>query len=139
MSKFAGLIVRTFDAIYLNAEINSQYHATLQVVARKLKDNSNFTREQYYWCVLDSFFGLDVPPSCRLPSFYVLRLFHREYLCETYSLYYSDRCTCVDCSKVELVGVQEEIVIEEEDDDTDSEIDTLEYVETLDDDEWARV
>ena len=103
VSKFAGLIVRTFDAIYLNAEINSQYHATLKVVARKIKEMPNFTREDYYWSILDSFFGLDVSPSCRLPSFYVLRLFHREYLCETYSLYYSDRCNCVDCTKVEEV------------------------------------
>ena len=122
--KFAGLIVRTFDAIYLNAEINSQYHATLQVVARKIKENPNFTREDYYWSVLDSFFGLDIPPSCRLPSFYVLRLFHREYLCETYSLYYSDRCTCVDCNKSEVVLKEEE---EEEEEESDSEIETLDY------------
>merc|ERR1711872_149029 len=47
--KFAGLIVRTFDAIYLNAEINAQYHATFQVVARKITENPNFTRGEYYW------------------------------------------------------------------------------------------
>ena len=122
--KFAGLIVRTFDAIYLNAEINAQYHATLQVVARKITENPNFTREEYYWNVLDSFFGLDVSPSCRLPSYYVLRIFHREYLCEPYSLYYTDRCTCVDCKRVEEV---------EEDSDSDSEIETLDYGSDNDD------
>ena len=127
VSRFAGLIVRTFDAIYLNAEINSQYHATLQVVARKIEENPNFTREDYYWSVLDSFFGLDVPPRCRLPSFNVLRLFHREYLCETYSLYYSDRCKCVECSKVQ-VEEEEEIVEEEEEDEEEfSDIEILDY------------
>lgn len=116
--KFAGLIVRTFDAIYLNAEINAQYHATFQVVARKITENPNFTREEYYWCVLDCFYGLDVPLSMRLPSYYVLRIFHKEYLCETYSIYYSDSCTCVDCKRVEEVEV---------DSDSDSEIETLDY------------
>ena len=133
--RFALLIVTTYDSIYLNAEINSQYHATLQVVARKIKEMPNFTREDYYWAVLDSFYGLDVPPTCKLPSFYVLRLFHKEYLCEPYSLYYSDRCTCVECGKAGQTQVQEEIVEEEEElveDDTDSEIDTLEYGSDID-------
>ena len=53
VTRFAALIVRTYDAIHLNTEINSQYHATLQVTARKIKQMPNFTREDYYRCVLD--------------------------------------------------------------------------------------
>ena len=140
VTRFAALIVRTYDAIHLNAEINSQYHATLQVTARKIELMPNFTREDYYWCVLDSFFGLDVPNKSKLPSFYVLRLFHRDYLCETYSLYYSERCKCVECGKAGLLQAQRENVEEEEEeeeqeqqeDGTDSEIETLEYGSDID-------
>ena len=142
VTRFAALIVRTYDAIHLNAEINSQYHATLQVTARKIEQMPDFTREDYYWCVLDSFFGLDVPTSSKLPSFYVLRLFHRDYLCETYSLYYSERCKCVECGKAGLLQAQRENVEEEEEeeeeqeqeeeDGTDSEIETLEYGSDID-------
>ena len=141
VTRFAALIVRTYDAIHLNTEINSQYHATLQVTARKIKQMPNFTREEYYWCVLDSFFGLDVPTNSKLPSFYVLRLFHRDYLCETYSLYYSEKCKCVECGKAGLLQAQRENVEEEEEeqeqeqqeeDGTDSEIETLEYGSDID-------
>ena len=137
VTRFAALIVRTFDAIHLNAEINSQYHATLQVAARKIELNPNFTREEFYWCVLDSFFGLEIPKKSKLPSFYVLRHFHRDYLCEPYSLYYSERCKCVECGKAGVQqaqrgNVQQEQQEEEEEDGTDSEIETLEYGSDID-------
>ena len=57
-------------------------------------ENPGYSKEDYYWYVMEAFYGLEDKDINKLPAYYVLKLFVKAYLCEKYSLYYDPFCSC---------------------------------------------
>ena len=91
------LLSNANEALQLQYEIQSQHYATFQIASRKAKQNPVCTREDYYWYVLGAFYSLEVKDENKLPAYFVLRLFLKDYLCEKYSLYIDKFCGCNIC------------------------------------------
>ena len=91
------LLLKTNEAVQLLYEIHAQHFATFQIASRKVAENPGYTKEEYYWYVMDAFYALDVKERNKLPAYYVLRLFIKDYLHEKYSLYYDPFCSCNLC------------------------------------------
>ena len=91
------LLTKANEALQLQYEIQSQHYATFQIASRKAKQNPVCTREDYYWYVLGAFYSLEVKDENKLPAYFVLRLFLKDYLCEKYSLYIDKFCGCNFC------------------------------------------
>lgn len=91
------LLVKANEAVQLQHEILAQHYATFQIASRKANENPAYTKEDYYWYVLEAFYTLEVKDENKLPAYFVLRLFIKDYLCESYSLYYNQFCTCNFC------------------------------------------
>ena len=91
------LLLKTNEAVQLQYEIHAQHFATFQIASRKVAENPGYTKEEYYWYVMDAFYALDIKDRNKLPAYYVLRLFLKAYLHEKYSLYYDPYCSCNLC------------------------------------------
>ena len=91
------LLLKTNQAVRLQYEIHAQHFATFQMASRKVAENPGYTKEEYYWYVMEAFYALDVKDRNKLPAYYVLRLFLKAYLHEKYSLYYDPFCSCNLC------------------------------------------
>ena len=91
------LLKRANEALQLQYEIQSQHYATFQIASREAKQNPAYTREDYYWYVLGAFYSLEVKDENKLPAYFVLRLFIKDYMCEKYSLYVDKFCGCNFC------------------------------------------
>ena len=91
------LLLKTNRAVRLQYEIHAQHFATFQIASRKVAENPGYTKEEYYWYVMDAFYALDVKDRNKLPAYYVLRLFLKAYLHEKYSMYYDPFCSCNLC------------------------------------------
>ena len=74
----------------------AQQYAINELVPQKLSQRSISNREEFYWLVLEMFYGLDVDDLNRLPASFVLRDFLLLYLCDKYALYYNPSCVCDD-------------------------------------------
>ena len=101
---FRYMLMQTEDTLQLQYEVLAQQYATFEIVARKMKDIPNYSKEDYYWSVMNTFYGLQVKEQDRLPAYFVLRDFIEEYLCEYYALYFNDKCRCVHCISVIKYG-----------------------------------
>ena len=87
VGRLMHLLVKANEAVQLQCEIRAQNYATFQIASRRANENPGYSREDYYWYVLDAFYALKVKEKNKLPAYYVLRLFMKSYLCEIYSLY----------------------------------------------------
>ena len=92
--------MQTEDTLQLQYEVLAQRYATFEIVARKMKDIPNYSKEDYYLTTMNTFFGLQVKEEDRLPAYFVLRDFIEKYLCEFYALYFNHTCRCVHCKSV---------------------------------------
>ena len=99
---FRQLLLLTNNAIQMHYEVRAQQYATFEYVARQLRQIPSYTREEYYWLVMNTFFGLEIEEDKKLPAYYVLREFLEGYFCETYALYYNNKCFCAHCSSAAL-------------------------------------
>ena len=100
IAKFRYMLMQTEDTLQLQWEVLSQQYATFEIVARKLKDLTTYSKEEYYWTVMNTFYGLQIKEEDRLPAYFVLRDFLEQYLCEHYALYFNQKCKCVQCISV---------------------------------------
>ena len=98
--RFQTILTIADDTIQLQHEILSQQYATFEIVARKFRHLSTYSREVYYWEIMSTFFGLEVKGANRLPAYFVLRDFIESYLCDSYALYYNHKCECPNCISV---------------------------------------
>ena len=97
---FRYMLMQTEDTLQLQYEVLAQRYATFEIVARKMKDIPNYSKEDYYLTTMNTFFGLQVKEEDRLPVYFVLRDFIEKYLCEFYALYFNHTCRCVHCKSV---------------------------------------
>ena len=100
VESFQAMLMKTKDTLQLQYEVLSQQYATFEIVARKMKDLPTHSKEDYYWSVMNTFYGLQVKEEDRLPAYFVLRDFIEEYLCEYYALYFNEKCKCIQCRDV---------------------------------------
>ena len=95
---FMHLLRKANESINLHWEIAAQQYATFQMAAKRACLNPSYTKEDYYWYVMESFYSLEVKWEDQIPAYYVLGDFLKDYLCEEYCLYYCASCNCDLCS-----------------------------------------
>ena len=97
VNRFIYIMEKTSAVLQLQWEIRAQNFATFRMVSKKINENPKYTKEEYYWFVMDSFFSLDVSDNNKLPAYFVIRDFFKKYLCQKYSLYSDEVCICDQC------------------------------------------
>ena len=95
---FMYLLQRANESINLHWEIAAQQYATFKMAAKRTRLNPSYTKEDYYWYVIEAFYSLEVKWRDQIPAYYVLGDFLKGYLCEDYCIYYSGTCDCERCS-----------------------------------------
>ena len=108
---FAHLLNKINMCMKTLYEIKVQRYATHVLVSKIINEKPHFSKKDYYWMVLESFYSLDVQERYRLPAYIVLSDFFKDYFFEPYSLYYHLYCICpnnylpvrcVECMFVEI-------------------------------------
>ena len=108
---FAHLLNKANTCMKTLYEIKVQRYATYVLVSKIINEKPHFSKKDYYWMVLESFYSLDVQEKYRLPAYIVLSDFFKDYFFEPYSLYYHLYCICpnnylpvrcVECMFVEI-------------------------------------
>ena len=95
---FMHLLRKANESINLHWEIAAQQYATFKMAAKRTCLNPLYTKEDYYWYVMEAFYSLEVEWQDQIPAYYVLGDFLKDYLCEEYCLYYCANCNCDLCS-----------------------------------------
>ena len=91
------ILLITNKVVKLQWEVLTQQHATFAFI-NKVSSFSSYNREQYYWLVMNTFFGLEINHNNKLPASYVLREFLQNYFCQKYALYNNPKCSCENCN-----------------------------------------
>ena len=108
---FAHLLNKANTCMKTLYEIKVQRYATYVLVSKIINEKPHFSKKDYYWMVLESFYSLDVQEKYRLPAYIVLSDFFKDYFFDPYSLYYHMYCICpnnylpvrcVECMFVEI-------------------------------------
>ena len=108
---FAHLLNKANTCMKTLYEIKVQRYATYVLVSKIINEKPHFSKKDYYWMVLESFYSLDVQEKYRLPAYIVLSDFFKDYFFDPYSLYYHMYCICpnnylpvrcVECMFVEM-------------------------------------